>query len=140
MAKAKKLHSGSWRCQVYSHTEEILMADGSRKKKRIYKSFTCFNATMAMFTDTHFKIKLPQKRQNDIYIPSDQDIKLLLEHAEGDFLLALYLGAFAGLRRGEICALDRSDVFDGYISINKSMGLTQNRTWEIKQPKTESSN
>lgn len=41
MATAKKLASGSWRCQVYSHTEEIPQADGSVKKKRIYKSFTC---------------------------------------------------------------------------------------------------
>lgn len=41
MATAKKLPSGSWRCQVYSHTEEILQPDGSVKQKRIYKSFTC---------------------------------------------------------------------------------------------------
>ena len=40
MATAKKLPSGSWRCQVYSHTEELIQPDGSIKKKRIYKSFT----------------------------------------------------------------------------------------------------
>lgn len=41
MATAKKLPSGSWRYQVYSHTEEILLPNGSTKQKRIYKSFTC---------------------------------------------------------------------------------------------------
>lgn len=41
MPTAKKLPSGSWRCQVYSHTEEIMQPDGSIKKKRIYESFTC---------------------------------------------------------------------------------------------------
>lgn len=41
MATAKKLPSGSWRCQVYSHTEEIPQPDGTIKKKRIYESFTC---------------------------------------------------------------------------------------------------
>ncbi|MGI6068927.1 MAG: site-specific integrase [Blautia sp.] len=41
MPKARKLPSGSWRCQVYSHTEEIMQPDGSVKKKRIYESFTC---------------------------------------------------------------------------------------------------
>lgn len=41
MATAKKLPSGSWRCQVYSHTEQILQKDGTIKKKRIYESFTC---------------------------------------------------------------------------------------------------
>lgn len=41
MATAKKLPSGSWRCLVYSHTEVITNPDGSQKKKKIYKSFTC---------------------------------------------------------------------------------------------------
>lgn len=33
MATAKKLPSGSWRCRVYSHTDE--------NGKKVYKSFTC---------------------------------------------------------------------------------------------------
>ena len=41
MATAKKLPSGSWRCQVFSHFEEQIQPDGTVKKKRIYKSFTC---------------------------------------------------------------------------------------------------
>lgn len=41
MAKAKKLASGSWRVQVYSHTETIIdPATGQQKEKRIYRSFT----------------------------------------------------------------------------------------------------
>ncbi len=46
MATAKKLPSGSWRCLVYSHTEEILQSDGSRKKKRIYESFVDDDTSM----------------------------------------------------------------------------------------------
>ena len=41
MPTARKLPSGSWRCQVFSHFEEIRQPDGTVKKKRIYKSFTC---------------------------------------------------------------------------------------------------
>lgn len=41
MPTARKLPSGSWRCQVFSHFEEIWQPDGTVKKKRIYKSFTC---------------------------------------------------------------------------------------------------
>lgn len=40
MATAKKLPSGSWRCLVYSHTEETVQEDGTIKKKRVYESFT----------------------------------------------------------------------------------------------------
>lgn len=41
MPTAKKLPSGSWRCQVFSHYEYIPLPDGSIKKKHIYQSFTC---------------------------------------------------------------------------------------------------
>ena len=49
MAKAKKLPSGSWRCQAYSHSEPVYDKDGKpiidkktgrQKQKRIYESFT----------------------------------------------------------------------------------------------------
>ena len=41
MATAKKLPSGSWRCQVFSHIEtSIDSKTGKKKDKRIYKSFT----------------------------------------------------------------------------------------------------
>jgi len=40
MPTAKKLPSGSWRCQVFSHYEESKRKDGSITKKRIYRSFT----------------------------------------------------------------------------------------------------
>lgn len=50
MATAKKLPSGSWRCQVFSHSEPMFDKSGNpvmdpktnkQKQKRIYKSFTC---------------------------------------------------------------------------------------------------
>ena len=42
MPTARKLPSGSWRCKVFSHYEEV---DG--KKKRIYRSFTSNDTTKA---------------------------------------------------------------------------------------------
>ena len=47
MATAKKLPSGSWRCQVFSHYEYIKQPDGSVKKRRIYQSFTSNDPTRA---------------------------------------------------------------------------------------------
>jgi integrase len=55
MAKAKKLPSGSWRCQAYSHTEPQFDKDGKSiidpktnkpKMKRIYESFTSNDPSM----------------------------------------------------------------------------------------------
>ena len=54
MATAKKLPSGSWRCQVFSHYEPQFYPDGSpimdpktgkQKQKRIYESFTSTDPT-----------------------------------------------------------------------------------------------
>lgn len=45
MPTAKKLPSGSWRCQIFSHYEIIKNPDGTTKQKRIYKSFTCDDKT-----------------------------------------------------------------------------------------------
>ncbi|WP_455438063.1 tyrosine-type recombinase/integrase [Hungatella hathewayi] len=55
MAKAKKLPSGSWRCQVYSHSipmtdkdgNPVFDSNGKRKEKRIYESFTSDDPTPA---------------------------------------------------------------------------------------------
>lgn len=41
MATARKLPSGSWRCQVYSHTERIYNKKTDEwKDRRVYESFT----------------------------------------------------------------------------------------------------
>ena len=47
MPTAKKLTSGSWRCQVFSHFEDVIGKDGKLKKKRKYKSFTCDDPSKA---------------------------------------------------------------------------------------------
>ena len=57
MAKAKKLPSGSWRCLVYDHTEEIAQKDGTKKKKRIYESFTADTRKEAEYLAAEFALK-----------------------------------------------------------------------------------
>lgn len=244
MATARKLASGSWRCQVYSHTEEIVQQDGTTKKKRIYKSFTCdvsgpkgkriaekmaaewasekekhssgyetmtfaqaltgyiaakenvlspttykdylskqrlaykalneiklcnldivkVQAWINQYSVNHapktvrnayglltaavsfyypaFKLNpnLPMKEEPELYIPSDTDVKKLI-HAlkDEEVKIAVYLGAFCGMRLGEICALESSDVSGNIITINKSLALCKDGTYKIKTPKTVTS-
>lgn len=48
MPTAKKLPSGSWRCQAFSHYEIVTdPKTGAQKKKRIYESFTCDDPSRA---------------------------------------------------------------------------------------------
>ena len=75
----------------------------------------------------------------DISIPDQQQIDALISGAtDTDLKSAILLSAMLGLRRGEICAL----VWDDYdsslktLSVNKSLALSPDKQWVIKQPKT----
>ena len=240
MATAKKLPSGSWRCQVFSHFEEQPQPDGSIKKKRIYKSFTCddssakgkrkceaeaaaWAASKEQFSNiqsiefgdamdnyinsrenvlsprtiseyrkirnayckilmkeridqitqddiqkfinseslTHspktvrnihglisatlkayrpefaLNTALPKKKHVELYIPTDSEIKQLLEFVEGtEMELPILLAAFGPMRRGEICALDSSDISGSIVHVCKNMVQNQDKEWIIKTPKS----
>jgi integrase len=54
---------------------------------------------------------LPQKKKVEIEIPTEEDVKRLLEAAKGTrYYIPVVLAACAGLRRSEICALRWNDV------------------------------
>lgn len=235
MATAKKLPSGSWRCQVYDYTDE--------NNKRHYKSFTSNNPTakgkreaealaanwaaekesrsrcaltfgealtqyisdresvLAVSTIREYKrtkrvdladlenIKvaditpeqiqelinkkakdkspktvrnihgiisavmkvyrpemalsttLPQKVPPKLYIPTDNDIKVLLEHIDNeDMMIAVLLAAFGPLRRSEICGLESTD-FNGNIAhIQRAVVLDENKQWVVKTTKSVAGN
>lgn len=81
---------------------------------------------------------LPKKVKPNLYIPSDQDVKALLNGSvyDPDMHIAIMLAAFGPLRRSEICALDSSDIRDGVLHVNKAMVRTEDNTWVIKKPKS----
>lgn len=244
MATAKKLPSGSWRCQVYSHTEQILQSDGTIKNKRVYESFTCddpssrgkrkaeamaaefaaekedrrkpCNLTLGDAIDKYIKSResvlspctirdyrrirrqefqnimnvkvsrvtqddiqqavnldaqkhspktvrnnhglisavlkqyrpdfalntaLPQKIRPDIYVPTDDEVKMLMTQVQGtEMELPVLLAAFGPMRRGEICALSTDDISGNVVHVCRNMVRTPDNTWIIKQPKSYAGN
>lgn len=80
---------------------------------------------------------LPQKKKSNPYIPSDKDVKIILEYATGTmFEIPILLGCY-GLRRSEICALNiDTDLEDNVLHINKAMVMDKNKKWVIKITKT----
>lgn len=240
MPTAKKLPSGSWRCQVFSHYEENILQDGTIKKKRIYKSFTSDNPTKdgkrlaelaavqyaaskkerksycsmtfgealdeyiesrsavlsprtimdykrirkndiqgimnikipdltqddiqdAINADarihspktvrnTHGLISavlkqyrpefalntsLPKRKRTELYIPSDKDIQKLMQYVSGtEMELPILLAAFGPMRRGEICALNYSDISGNVVHVCRNMVYTEEKEWIIKSPKS----
>ena len=87
-----------------------------------------------------FSVKLPQRQKPDIRIPSSAQIKALLARLEStpNILCAVLVAAILGLRRGEICALEWSDINDGKLTVNKAMAMNEKNEWVIKPPKTKS--
>ena len=241
MATARKLPSGSWRCQVFSHIEEIKQPDGTVKKKRIYKSFTCdiqgakgkriceqkaaqwaaekessdsqtvsltfgealdsyiearenilsprtimdYKCTRRKYVQSLMNIKvdlisqddiqkainiesmrlspktirnihglisavlhvyrpsmalntsLPQRKRSNLYIPTEAEVQKLMEVVKGtDLELPVLLAAFGPMRRGEICALQPSDIEGNIVHVSKNMVRTEDNEWIIKSPKS----
>lgn len=84
--------------------------------------------------------KMPQKKRADLHIPSDQTVRQVIQAAQGTPLLVpILLAAFGPLRRGEICALTMNDIDGCVIHVSKDMVKADDGTWQIKPPKTYTS-
>ena len=115
-----------------------LSADKSPKTVRNYHGFissvlTTFRPTLKICTT------LPQKRKNELYIPSDNDIKRLLTALQGTEYYIPVILACHGMRRGEICALTVDDIEGDIVHINKSLAFDVNNKLVLKSTKTTES-
>ena len=82
---------------------------------------------------------LPQRTENKIYIPSEDDIKRILNEVKGTKYEVPFILATLGLRRSEICALSPSDLNGNVLTIDKAIVEDENGDWHIKTTKTPSS-
>lgn len=83
--------------------------------------------------------KLPQKVKKDIYIPTENDVKVLRKHFEGTKYEVAFFLACIGLRRSEICALTLDDLDGCTLTINKALVQNENKQWVVKTTKTTDS-
>ena len=92
-------------------------------------------------TGRKFNVSIPSGKQKEMRVPTDLEVLGLIQIFKGtDMEIPVMLGAFGGLRRGEICALTMGD-FDGdYVTINKDKVMDEFGGYVIKDPKTETSN
>lgn len=125
----------AWDIQKYIND---LSADHSPKTVRNHHAF--ISAILGTFNpNLTLNTQLPQKRPRSSQIPSDSDIRRILEDVAGTeyeipFRLACY-----GLRRSEICALTPSDLDGNQLTINKALVEDENKHWHIKSTKTVNS-
>lgn len=116
----------------------ILAAWRSPKTVRNYHGF--ISAVLGMFNPgLKINTTLPQKVKNEPYIPSDEDVRRILDAASGTrYEIPIVLACY-GMRRSEICALTPEDIDGDVIHINKALVQDENREWVVKATKTTES-
>lgn len=70
--------------------------------------------------DFSVHVNLPQKIKPQVYIPTDNDIKLLLQYVKNTEVECGIKLLLTGLRMSELYALTMQDIGDGFININKA--------------------
>lgn len=111
-----------------------------KNPKTVRNIYSLLISAVRLYSDRNFHVTLPQKKIPERNIPTDKDVKNLIENANPTLKLAIILGS-QGLRRGEIAALRFKDVLSDFnaIYIHADMVLGENG-WVYKEiPKTSSS-
>lgn len=120
--------------------KEINIVASKKTPKTVRNIHGFISAVIGMYRpNMKISTTLPQKRKNKPYIPSDDDIKIILSHVKDTmFEVPILLGCY-GLRRSEICALTLDDLEENTIHINKAMVMDKDKNWVIKSTKTTAS-
>lgn len=110
----------------------------SPKTVRNYHGF--ISAVLGMFCpNMKLNTTLPQKLKNEPYIPSDEEVRRVIEASKGTKFEVPIILACYGMRRSEICALEAEDVDGDVVSIGKAKVQDENGAWVIKSTKTTAS-
>lgn len=117
----------------------ILAADSS--PKYVKNAYGLLSTVLSMFRpDFRPIITMPQKQKNEMYIPDDNDMRILLDSVKGHRIeIPVLLAAFGPMRRGEVCAVTSDDVHGNIITVNKAIVKGKDNKWHLKSPKTFSS-
>lgn len=88
----------------------------------------------------NLEIKLPATVKFEANIPTHEEVEQLFSYFQKapEYMTAIMVAAIMGLRRGETCALEFSDILpNGRLRVNKAYALDENKNWVLKYPKTK---
>lgn len=113
--------------------KEINLFAGEHSPKSVRNTHSFISSVLKAYRPNMIiNTTLPQKVPKELYIPSDEDVRRILERAKGtDYEIALSLACF-GLRKSEICAIDSSDLDGCTLSITKSKIKDQSGKYIIR--------
>jgi len=105
-----------------------------KKPKTVKNQHGFISAVLGMFMPgIKLSTTLPKIQKEEPYIPTSEDVKLVLEQCKIEKYRIVFLLGANGLRRSEILALTLDDVGENFVNINKAMVYTSDKEW-IVQP------
>lgn len=122
--------------------KEINSFAGKVSAKTVKNRYALISSVFAEFRpDYTLRVNLPMLVRKEPYIPTTDEIRRLLEEAEGTWMKTALLLGCCGLRRGEIYALTLDDIdFEAHvIHVTKDIVIDDMREWVVKTPKTAQS-
>lgn len=111
--------------------------------KSVRNIYALFSSSVGMFSTRQFRVTLPQKKQPEYHIPTDEDVRLLMASAAQRLKIAIALGAVGTLREGEVAALKYGDIDRAGCTIHVHADLVKDEhgKWIYKDsPKTSAGN
>ncbi len=112
------------------------MLEDDYKPKYIRNCYGLLRPSLTMAGVGHIPVTLPMVVMPDVYVPTDRELKALLDYLDREdpeVKTAAMLAAFGSMRRSEICALTCADFSGDTVRINKSIVRKDDGTWVIKE-------
>lgn len=115
---------------------EINNYSAGRSPKTVRNAHGFISAVLSVYRpDISLRTSLPQKVKAETYVPTNEEVKRVVEHARGTAYEIAILLAALGLRRSEICALKADDLDGNTLHIGKA--LVENSSHEFVEKGTK---
>lgn len=119
---------------------EINRISSQLAPKTVKNTHGMISAVMAMFRpNLHLRTTLPQAQRKEFHIPTEEEVKLILEEVKGSRYYVPFVLGVCGMRRSEICAALPEDIDGNFLHINKAKVQDENQNFVIKTTKTTES-
>jgi len=101
--------------------------------KTVRNAHGLISAVFAVFAPSlELHTTLPQKSNEEPYSPTEDDVRRILEIAQGTKYELPFLLGIHGLRRSEVCALTKDDLEGNILTINKAYIQTDDGSFIIR--------
>ena len=129
--------------KINSEKLQIFVSDLTKtlKPKSVSNVYGLLSSALKFYMpDVTFRVTLPKKVKKRTTAPSDLDVQHLYDIAPPELKKCIAIGAFTGMRRGEICALTFGDIDGNIAHVTKDIVQDYNKKWIVKDfPKTDDS-